>query len=106
MPLEKKHALANEESQSTITLKQMAAELADGYNVPKKQAEDMLDDLMALAIRHLKNGHKIRLTGLCLLQIQRPPTQTGVNLQTGEVIVIKGRGKIAFRAAKELMEAI
>jgi nucleoid DNA-binding protein len=51
----------------------MAAELAESHDLMKKQAEAVLGDLMALAIRHLKNGHKIRLTGLGLLHLQKPP---------------------------------
>jgi hypothetical protein len=31
----------------------MAAELADGHNLSKKQDEALLDDLMTLAIQHL-----------------------------------------------------
>ena len=69
MPLDSKSAA----SPATITLKQMAAELAESNDLMKKQAEAVLGDLMALAIRHLKNGHKIRLTGLGLLHLQKPP---------------------------------
>ena len=84
----------------------MAAEVAEGHNLSRKQAEAVVGDLMALAVRHLKNGHKIQLTGRGILQIQRPPTLTGLNLQTGEAIEIKASGKIAFRPAKELKEAV
>jgi DNA-binding protein HU-beta len=93
-------------SQITITLKQMAAELADGHNLSKKQAEAVLDDLMKLTTRHIKKGHRVRLTGLGVLHVQRPPPQRGLNLQTGEVIEIRGKGKIAFRPSKALNEAV
>jgi DNA-binding protein HU-beta len=92
--------------QATITLKQMAAELAVGHNLSTKQAEAVLDDLMTLATRHIKDGHRVRLTGLGILHVQRPPPQRGVNLQTGEVIEIRGKGEIAFRPAKELKEVL
>src|SRR6204780_826025 len=48
----------------TVTLKQIAAELAEGHDLPKKQAEAVLGDLVTLTTRHLKQGDKIRLTGL------------------------------------------
>jgi DNA-binding protein HU-beta len=89
-------------SQTTITLEQMAAELADGQNLPKKQTEALLDDLTTLAIRHIKDGHRVRLTGLGTLHIQRPPLRRGLNLQTGEVIEIRGKGEVVFRPAREL----
>jgi nucleoid DNA-binding protein len=59
---------------------------------------------MALSIRHLRSGHRVRLTGLGTLHIQRPPLQTGLNLQTGEVIEIRGKGKVTFQPSKELKE--
>jgi DNA-binding protein HU-beta len=85
-----------------ITLKQIAAELADGHGLPKKQAEEVLADLVAATMRHLKNGDKIRLTGVGILQVQARPARMGRNPATGEAVEIKASRKIAFRAAKEL----
>jgi DNA-binding protein HU-beta len=102
VPLDSKSAA----SPATITLKQMAAELAESHDLPKKQAEAVLGDLMTLATRHLQDGDKIRLTGLGILQVQNRPARMGRNPGTGEAIEIKASKKIAFRAAKELKEAI
>ena len=66
----------------------------------------MLGDLVMLATKHLKNGDKIRLTGLGLLQVQDRPARMGRNPATGEAIEIKASKKIAFRPAKELKEAV
>jgi DNA-binding protein HU-beta len=54
-----------------MMLEQSAAELADSHNLSKKQAQAVLDDLMTLAIRHIKDGHRVRLTGLGILQVQK-----------------------------------
>ena len=56
--------------QATVTLKQMATEVAEGHDLTKKQAEAALSALMTLATRHLQNGDKVRLTGLGVLQVQ------------------------------------
>jgi DNA-binding protein HU-beta len=93
-------------SPATITLRQMAAELAESHEMPKKQTEVLLGNLMMLATRHLKNGDKIRLTGLGILQVQNRPARRGRNPGTGEAIEIKASKKITFRAAKELKEAV
>jgi DNA-binding protein HU-beta len=92
--------------QATITLKQMAAELAETHEMPKKQSEAMLGDLITLATKHLKFGDKIRLTGLGILHVQNRPARMGRNPGTGQAIEIKASKKIAFRAAKELKEAV
>ena len=92
--------------QVTITLKQIAAELAEGHDLPKKQAEAVLGDLVTLATRHLKRGDKIRLTGLGILQVRARPARMGRNPATGESIKIAASKKVAFRPAKELKEAV
>jgi DNA-binding protein HU-beta len=61
---------------------------------------------MSLTTEHLRNGDKIRLTGLGILQVRSRPARTGRNPGTGEVIEIKASKKIAFRPAKELKEAV
>ncbi len=101
-----KKAAAKAAPQVTITLKQIAAELAEGHDLPKKQAESMLGDLVALTTRHLKKGDKIRLTGLGILQVQNRAARMGRNPATGEAMQIKASKKIGFRPAKELKEAV
>ena len=90
----------------TITLKQIAAELAEGHDLPKKVAEVVLGDLVTIATKHLKKGDKIRLTGLGILQVRARPARVGRNPATGESIKIAASKKIAFRPAKELKAAV
>jgi DNA-binding protein HU-beta len=100
MPLDSKPA------QATITLKQMAAELAQTHNIPTNHAESVVGGLMALTARHLQNGDKVRLTGIGILQVNDRPARMGRNPGTGEAIEIKASKKVAFRPAKELKEAV
>ena len=93
-------------AQATITLKHLAASLSDSHDLPKKQAEAMLGDLVTFTTRHLKKGDKIRLTGLGMLQVRRRAARMGRNPATGEAIKIKASKKVAFRPAKELKEAV
>jgi DNA-binding protein HU-beta len=80
--------------------------LADSHEIAKKQAEAVLGDLVTLTTRHLRRGDKIRLTGLGILQVRKRAARMGRNPATGEAIKIKASKKIAFRAAKELKEAV
>jgi len=102
----KKGASAKAAAQATVTLKQIAAELAESHDLPKKHAEAMLGDLVALTTQHLKEGDKIRLTGLGILQVRARPARMGRNPATGEAIKIKASRRVAFRPAKELKEAV
>ena len=87
-------------------MKQIAAELAESHDLPKKQAEAILSDLVTVTTRHLKKGDKIRLTGLGILQVRARPARMGRNPATGEAIKIKASKKITFRPAKELKESV
>jgi DNA-binding protein HU-beta len=92
--------------QTTVTLKHLAAALADSHDIAKKQAETMLGDLVTLTTRHLKKGDKIRLNGLGILQVRKRAARMGRNPATGEAVKIKASKKVAFRVAKELKEAV
>jgi DNA-binding protein HU-beta len=92
--------------QNTVSLKHLAATLAEDHEMPKKQAEALLGDLVNLVTKHLKKGDRIRLVGLGVLQVRKRAARMGRNPATGEPIQIKASKKVAFRAAKELKEAI
>ena len=93
-------------SPATITLKHLAAALADDHELSKKAAEAILTDLVGKITRHLKKGERIRIVGLGILQVRKRAARMGRNPATGEAIQIKASKKVAFRAAKELKEAV
>ena len=90
----------------TVTLKHIAATLAEAHEIPKKQSIALLEDLVANIAKNLKKGARIRIGGLGVLQVRKRPARMGRNPATGEAIKIKASKKIAFRAAKELKESI
>jgi DNA-binding protein HU-beta len=90
----------------TVTLKHLAAQLAEDHQLSKKQSEQMLGDLVTQITKHLKKGDRIRIGGLGILQVRKRAARMGRNPATGEQIQIKASKKVAFRAAKELKESI
>jgi DNA-binding protein HU-beta len=91
---------------ATVTLKHIAANLAESHEMSKKQTEAVLGDLVGLVTKHLKKGDRIRIGGLGILQVRKRAARMGRNPATGEPIQIKASKKVAFRAAKELKEAV
>jgi DNA-binding protein HU-beta len=59
-----------------------------------------------LIVKHLKKGDRIRIVGLGILQVRKRAARPGRNPATGEPIKIKASKKVAFRASKELKEAV
>jgi len=97
---------AGSDKQQTVTLKHIAAAIAESHEIPKKQAEALLNDTIDLFTKNLKKGNRIRIAGFGVLQVRKRAARMGRNPATGEAIKIKASKKVAFRAAKELKEAV
>ena len=91
---------------NTVSLKHLAAALAEDHEMPKKQSAAILGDLVNLITQHLKKGDRIRLVGLGVLVVRKRAARLGRNPATGEPSQIKASKKVAFRASKELKEAV
>jgi DNA-binding protein HU-beta len=90
----------------TVTLKHMAAKLAEAHGMSKRASEALLTDMVGLIRRSLKKGERLRFSGLGILQVRKRAARMGRNPATGEQIRIKASKKVAFRASKELKEAV
>jgi DNA-binding protein HU-beta len=90
----------------TITLKSVFEELAEANNLPKKQGHELMAGMIEKLTAHLVAGDKIRMSGIGVLEVRNRPARVGRNPATGEAIKIAASKKIAFRAAKELKEAV
>jgi DNA-binding protein HU-beta len=90
----------------TVPLSKIAAELAEKHEMSKKAMNEQLGAFIDLLVKNLKKGHKVRVTGLGIFQVKKRPARMGRNPLTGEQIKIKASKKLAFRAAKEVKEAI
>src|SRR5215213_7687458 len=93
-------------TQTTVTLKHPAGAIDEDQELSKKKAEEILGDLVNRITKHLKKGERIRIVGLGILQVRKRAARMGRNPATGEAIQIKASKKVAFRAAKELKEAV
>ncbi len=90
----------------TVTLKQIAADLAEKHGLTKKDANAILEAFVEKVTKHIKKGEKIRIPGLGIFTVRKRPARMGRNPATGEAIKIKASKKVAFRPAKELKESI
>ena len=90
----------------TVTLKQLAAQLAEAHALSRKQGEAVMAGVVGLVVAHLKAGDRLRIGGLGVLEVTHRPARRGRNPATGAAIQIAASKKIAFRAAKELKEAV
>jgi DNA-binding protein HU-beta len=90
----------------TVTLRHIAVQLAEKHGLTNKATNAIMEDLVGLITKQLKKGARIRLTGLGILQVRKRAARMGRNPATGEAIKIKASKKVAFRASKELKQAV
>ena len=91
---------------ATVTLKHIAATLAEANEMSKRQTEGILNGFVDNIVKNLKKGQRIRIAGLGILSVRKRAARMGRNPATGEQIKIKASKKVAFRAAKDLKEAV
>jgi DNA-binding protein HU-beta len=101
-----KAAAAAKAKVETVSTRQLGAQLAEKHELSQKLANAILEDTIDLITKHLKKGARIRLNGLGILVVRKRGPRMGRNPATGEAIKIKASKKVAFRASKELKEAI
>src|SRR4029077_11968510 len=69
-------------SSSAVTLRHLAATIAEDHELPRKAAEGFLGDTVALIVKHLKKGDRIRIVGLGILQVRKRAARLGRNPAT------------------------
>lgn len=91
---------------ATVTLKHLAAGLAERHDMQKREAEAVVADVFGQVVDHLKAGERVRIGGLGIIEVKDRPARMGRNPATGEAVQIKASRKVAFRAARDLKDAI
>lgn len=80
--------------------------LADKTGMTKKDAGEALDTVLDSIVDALKRGEKVTITGFGTFEVRSRKARKGRNPQTGEEITIPARNVAAFRAGKNLKEAV
>ncbi len=101
-----KAAASKPKASKPVTTRQLAAALSEQHELTKKQGLEMMEDLISMITKHLKKGERVKIAGFGILQVRKRAARMGRNPATGEAIKIKASKKVAFRAAKDLKEAI
>ncbi|SDR39164.1 DNA-binding protein HU-beta [Rhizobiales bacterium GAS113] len=90
----------------TITLRQIAAEIAEAHGLSKKQAEAVLTETVTHISKGITKGKRVRFGALGIFSVKKRAARKGRNPATGEAIKIKASKKVAFRPAKELKDSL
>jgi nucleoid DNA-binding protein len=87
-------------TQATVTLKHLAANLAESHEMSKKQTETMLGDLVGLVTKHIKKGDRIRMGSLGTIEPGKRAARLFFNPTARPAIPIEPRRGVGAVVAK------
>jgi DNA-binding protein HU-beta len=86
---------------------ELSQNLAEKLNIPKNQAEDMINTLLEVITTSLKNGDEVVLTGFGAFSVKLRAARTGVNPQNPtQKINIPAVKVPKFKAGKALKDEL
>ncbi|MDX2034052.1 MAG: HU family DNA-binding protein [Blastocatellia bacterium] len=89
-----------------MTKSQLAAHLADKFGMSKKGANEVLDELAAVAVAQTKKNGAFTLPGVGKLVKAHRKARMGRNPATGAAIKIPAKTVVKFRVAKACKDSI
>jgi len=89
-----------------LTKSQIVAHFADKFDISKKNAGAILDEVAAFAIAETKKTGSFTLPGIGKLVISNRKARMGFNPATGEQIKIPAKRVVKMRLAKACKDAI
>lgn len=93
-------------SKKVLTKGQIVTHFAEKFEVSKKVAASMIDEVAALAIAETKKKGAFVLPGIGKSVLVKRKARTGRNPATGETIKIPAKTVVKIRPAKAFKEAI
>jgi DNA-binding protein HU-beta len=89
-----------------MTKAQLVSKLAEETDIPKKQVDQLIEQLVGTVIKTVKKGENLKIPGLGVFRLRKMKARMGRNPQTGEPIKIPARKKVGFTVAKSFKETV
>lgn len=93
-------------SKKSLSKSQVVAHFAGKFDLSKKAAASIIDEVSALAIAETKKTGPFTLPGIGKLVLSKRKARTGRNPATGEQIKIPAKTVVKMRIAKACKDAI
>ena len=93
-------------AKKTMTKGQIAAHFAEKFELSKKNAAEIVDEMAALAVSETKKAGSFTLPGIGKLVLVKRKARMGRNPATGAEIKIPAKTVVKMRVAKAAKDAI
>ena len=98
--------MADETKQKAMSKTQIVAHLAEKFELPRKTAAEILDEISALAYNETAKTGEFTIPGVGKLIKQERAARMGRNPATGQSIEIPAKTVVKFRLAKAAKDAV
>lgn len=89
-----------------MTKSELIDEVASKTNLTKKDAHGAVDAVFTTITEKLATGERVQLIGFGTFEVRDRAERMGRNPQTGEEMTIPARKVPAFKAGKQLKDAV
>jgi len=89
-----------------MTKNELVRELAEDFELPRKQVGDIVEAILDKITNTLKAGDKVQLTPFGQFRIRDRAARIARNPQTGEPVKVPAKRVLKFTAGKPLKEAV
>ena len=89
-----------------MTKNELARELADEFELPRRQVIELVEAILDRITQVLKSGDKVQLTPFGQFKIRDRAARVARNPQTGEPVNVPAKRVLKFIAGRSLKEAV
>jgi DNA-binding protein HU-beta len=89
-----------------MTKNELARELADDFELPRRQAVEFIEAMLDRITEVLKSGDRVQLTPFGQFKIRDRAARVARNPQTGEPVNVPAKRVLKFIAGRSLKEAV
>jgi DNA-binding protein HU-beta len=90
----------------SMTKNELARELADDFELPRRQAVEFIEAMLERITQVLKSGDRVQLTPFGQFKIRDRAARVARNPQTGEPVNVPAKRVLKFIAGRSLKEAV
>jgi DNA-binding protein HU-beta len=89
-----------------MTKSELVRELADDFELPRRQVTELVEAILEKITTVLKSGDKVQLTPFGQFRIRDRAARIARNPQTGEPVNVPAKRVLKFTAGRTLKEAV
>jgi DNA-binding protein HU-beta len=96
----------NHKRKEPMTKNELARELADDFELPRRQVTELVEAMLDRITQVLRSGDRVQLTPFGQFKIRDRAARVARNPQTGEPVNVPAKRVLKFIAGRSLKEAV